>query len=265
MCVYYRLRADMFRQAVYSHDSVETEILYLPRTVCHYERPFIPLPGSEKPRRICDSEWHTVEIPGKTNICTSMPITSSLPGLLDVNVHLSLPHKLRFPSGSDIPFAVTLSGPGLSCVNIPQSAAGLKIALVKTSTTIIKGTVCKEESVVSIGRICYVGEDEHQWHDAKPDDTTPHAVIRGCLEAGAEGKDVSWGIRGYAGILYQVRVGLALSSGQKDESASAIWERSETVVITSHEWEGQAATSLPALSLEAALRSPTSICLLSGT
>lgn len=261
--VFYCLKVDMFRRGVRFHDSVQTEILYLPRTVSHYERPYIPLPGSEKPRRICDSEWRTAEV-SRLATYPSKSTTRPLPGLSDVNVHLSLPHKLHYPSGCAIPFAVTLSGPGLSCANIPQLTAGIKLTLVKTATTIVKGIVSKQETVVSTGRICRIDEDERHWRDSKPGDNSRQVVIRGCLETGTKEKDMSWGVRGHAGVSYQVRVSLTPSVGPSNTLAPPMWEHSAAVVITSHEWEGRAATGMPALSLPAASRNPASISLLNG-
>ena len=179
--------------------SIQTEILYLPRTLSRYERPYIPLPGSEKPRRICDEEWRTVAIPRTDTKGALKPIAAgSVPS--DVDVHLSLPHKLRYPAGCSIPFAVTLSGSGLSCANIPQLTAGLKMTLVKTSTAIVRGIVSKSEVVVSTGTICRIDEDERHWRTSKPGENTRQVVVRGCLETGTKGKDMSWGIRGYAGV-----------------------------------------------------------------
>ncbi|CAE6475644.1 unnamed protein product [Rhizoctonia solani] len=258
--VFYLLRVDMYRTGIHFHDSVQTEILYLPRTVSHYERPYIPLPGSEKPRRICDAEWRTAEIPRKS--ISGSP--RSLPGLSNVNISLSLPHKLHFPSGCAIPFAVTLSGEGLSCANIPQLTAGLKLTLVKISTIFVKGIISKQETVVSTGTICRIDEDERHWRDSKPGDhNTRQVVIRGCLETGTKGKDQSWGVRGYAGVSYQVRVRLAPST-EGSERSDAVWEHNEAVVITSHEFEGRAAMGTPAFSLDATSRTRLSITLLGG-
>lgn len=255
--VFYFVRVDMFRRGVRFHDSVQTEILYLPRTVSRYDRPYIPLPGSEKPRRICDSEWYTTEVPPKS-ILASEPTTSSLPALPDINVHLSLPQELHYPSGYNVPFAVTLSGSGLACANIPQFTAGIKLTLVKTATIIVQGIVSKLESVVSTGRVCRVDEDERHWHGSKSSDNSRQVVIRGCLETGTKEKDMSWGVRGYAIVSYRICLSLAPTVGDShDELASDIWEHSEAVTITSHEWEGQAAVGLPALSLAAASRSST--------
>ncbi|KAF8706625.1 Acid protease, partial [Rhizoctonia solani] len=258
--VFYFLRLDMYRNGIHFHDSVQTEILYLPRTVSHYERPYIPLPGSEKPRRICDGEWRTAEIPRKS--ISGSP--KSLPGLGNVDVHLSLPHKLHYPSGCAIPFAVTLSGQGLSCANIPELTAGLKLKLIKTSTTLVKGIISKQETVVSIGKICRIDEDERHWRSSKPGDNSRQVVIRGCLETGTKGKDQSWGVRGHAGVSYQVRVTLAPSAEGSHRDGDAVWERSETVVITSHEFEGRAAMGTPALSLPASSRNPMSIATAGG-
>ncbi|KAH7334922.1 hypothetical protein B0J17DRAFT_630878 [Rhizoctonia solani] len=255
--VFYLLRVDMYRTGIHFHDSVQTEILYLPRTVSHYERPYIPLPGSEKPRRICDAEWRTAEIPRKS--ISGSP--KSVPGLGNVDVHLSLPHKLHYPSGCAITFAVTLSGQGLSCANIPRLTAGLKLTLVKTSTTFVKGIISKQESVVSTGTICRIDEDERHWHDSKPGDNSRQVVIRGCLETGTKGKDQSWGVRGHAGVSYQARVSLT-PSAEGSQQSDAVWEHSEAVVITSHEFEGRAVMGTPALSLAAASRTPMSITLL---
>lgn len=261
--VFYCLRVDMYRQSPHSHDSVQTEILYLPRTTFNYVPPYVPPPSSEKSQRICDSEWRTVEVPRSS--CAPKTVIGSPPSLSDVTVHLSLPRKLRFPSGCDIPFAVTLGGSGLLGANTPQLIAGLKLTLVETATTIVQKAVSKEESIVSTGRICRIDEDDHHWCDSTSSNSTPHLVVRGSLGAGTRGKIMSWNIPGHVGVMYHVRVSLAPSVGPQDEAASVMWEHKEAVVITSHEWEGQAATGLPALSLEAASRSPMSISLMSGT
>ncbi|CAE6415017.1 unnamed protein product [Rhizoctonia solani] len=223
--VFYLLRVDMYRTGIHFHDSVQTEVLYLPRTVSNYERPYIPLPGSEKPRRICDAEWRTAEVPRKS--ISGSP--KSVPGLGNVDVHLSLPHKLHYPSGCAIPFAVTLSGSGLSCANIPQLTAGLKLTLIKTSTTIVKGIISKQEIVVSTGQICRIDEDERHWRDSKPGDNSRQVVIRGCLETGTKGKDQSWGVRGHAGVSYQVRVSLA-PSAEGSQRRDAVWEHTVSTV-----------------------------------
>ncbi|KAG8745744.1 hypothetical protein FRC12_014473 [Ceratobasidium sp. 428] len=252
--VFYALKVDMFRSGMRFHDSVQTEILYLPKTVSRYERPYIPLPGSEKPRRICDDEWRTSPVPLKVPT-HSKPIAV----LKDVGVHLSLPHKLNYPSGCSITFAVTLSGAGLSCANIPQLTAGLKMSLVRISTIVVRGIVSKSESEVAVGSICRIDEDERHWRNSKPGQNTRQVVMRGCLETGTKGRDQSWGVRGFAGTSYQVRVKLAPTFEQSPQLALPVWEYSEAVVITSHEWEGSRPDSNPALGLTASSRTPVSM------
>ncbi|KDN42336.1 hypothetical protein RSAG8_06827, partial [Rhizoctonia solani AG-8 WAC10335] len=121
----------------------------------------------------------------------------------------------------------------------------------------------QQEAVVSTGRVCRIDEDERHWRDSKPGDNSRQVVIRGCLETGIKGKDQSWGVRGYAGTSYQVRVSL-VPSAEGSQRSDAVWEHSETVVITSHEFEGRAAMGTPALSLDATSRTSMSITLLNG-
>ncbi|KAG9089484.1 hypothetical protein FS749_001301 [Ceratobasidium sp. UAMH 11750] len=253
--VVYTLKVDMFRRGVRFHDSVQTEILYLPKTMSRYERPYVPLPGSEKPRRICDDEWRTSPVPLKAG---SKPLAA----FKDVDVHLSLPHKLNYPSGCSITFAVTLSGAGLSCANIPQLTAGLKMSLVRISTIVVRGIVSKSETEVAVGSVCRIDEDERHWRNSKPGENTRQVVIRGCIETGTKGRDQSWGVRAFAGTSYQVRVRLAPKFEQSPQLSHPVWEHSEAVVVTSHEWEGSRPDSTPALGLAGATRTPASINLL---
>ncbi|QRV98204.1 Asp domain protein [Ceratobasidium sp. AG-Ba] len=255
--VFYMLKVDMFRRGMRFHDSVQTEILYLPKTLSRYERPYIPLPGSEKPRRICDEEWRTSPVPLKPS-----PSAKPLAAFKDVDVHLSLPHKLNYPSGCTVQFAVTLSGDGLSCANIPQLTAGMKMSLVRIHTTVVQGIVSKSESEVAVGTVCRIDEDERHWRNSKPGDNTRQVVIRGCIMTGTKGREQSWGVRGFAGVAYQVRVRLAPTLEQSHQLELPVWEHSEAVVITSHEWEGSRPDSSPAMQLTAAARTPMSISLL---
>ncbi|KAG8786252.1 hypothetical protein FRC12_016776 [Ceratobasidium sp. 428] len=129
----YAVRVDMYRRGVYLHESVQTEILYLPRTTSRYSRPFVPSadPTNEKRRQMDASQWHRI---------------GPSPGLL-------LPRELQYPAGQTIPFIIipnpdTLSSP------IPD------VELVRIRTANTRTGVVQKREVIACGQQVDIGPDE---------------------------------------------------------------------------------------------------------
>ncbi|KAG8786250.1 hypothetical protein FRC12_016774 [Ceratobasidium sp. 428] len=129
----YAVRVDMYRRGVYMHESVQTEILHLPRTTTRYSRPFVPSadPTNEKRRQMDASQWHR---------------TGSSPSLL-------LPRELQYPTGQAIPFIVVPKPDTLS-TSIPD------VELVRIRTANTRTGVAQKREVIACGQQVGIGPDE---------------------------------------------------------------------------------------------------------
>ncbi|KAG8713866.1 hypothetical protein FRC09_018227 [Ceratobasidium sp. 395] len=129
----YTVRVDMYRRGVYLHESVQTEILYLPRTPTRYSRPFVPSadPTNEKRRQMDASQWHHIGLS---------------PGLL-------LPQELQYPAGQTIPFIVVPKPDALS-TPIPD------VKLVRIRTVNTRTGVVEKREVIACGQQVGIGPDQ---------------------------------------------------------------------------------------------------------
>ncbi|KAG8793453.1 hypothetical protein FRC12_002666 [Ceratobasidium sp. 428] len=129
----YAVRVDMYRRGVYMHESVQTEILYLPRTTTRYSRPFVPSadPTNEKRRQMDASQWHR---------------TGSSPSLL-------LPRELQYPTGQSIPFIV-VPKPDMLSTSIPD------VELVRNRTVNTRTGVVQKREVIAHGQQVGIGPDQ---------------------------------------------------------------------------------------------------------
>ncbi|CAE6489005.1 hypothetical protein RSOLAG22IIIB_04737 [Rhizoctonia solani] len=276
--VAYMVRVDMFRKGWRTHDTVKSEILYLPRTTTRYSRPFVPLPNSEKLRPTQAEEWSVLHIPQKAKtkpgISLSKPGSSSkapsqphisLPQSLreDLIVRLYLPHGLRYPAGRDILWSVAIvfprTGSSASSVRSGRSSssmsdeqvnaliAGVSIRLICVSTIAVRGTASRRERVVSVGQTFM------SIPNGVTDEGERKIVIRGYLRSGEEEKDMSWGVPGFVSVVYKIRV--SVKPDQSAGSDAPTWEYCERIMITSHEADGEIHNrGVPALLLPAATR-----------
>ncbi|KAG8716363.1 hypothetical protein FRC11_001605 [Ceratobasidium sp. 423] len=245
--VAYIVRVGMFRKGWRTHDTVKSEILYLPRTTVRYSRPFVPLPNSEKLRPTQLEEWSVLQIPqklkskpgislakpGSTSKAPSQPHIS-LPQLFreDLIIRLFLPHGLRYPAGREIFWAITIvfprTGSSASSVRSGRSSssmsdgqvntlmAGISLRLVCVSTVAVRGVASRRERVVA------VGQPFMSVPNALTDEGERKVIIRGYLQSGEEEKDMSWGVPGFMSVVYEIRV-----SVKPDESAgpdAPTWE-----------------------------------------
>ncbi|CAE6431171.1 unnamed protein product [Rhizoctonia solani] len=275
--VAYMVRVDMFRKGWRTHDTVKSEILYLPRTTTRYSRPFLPLPNSEKLRPTQIEEWSVLNIPQKAKTkpgILSKPGSSSkapsqphisLPQSLrdDLLVRLYLPHGLRYPAGRDILWSIAILFPptssSASSVRSGKSSASMNdeeahalmscvsLRLVCVSTIAIRGVASRRERIVA------TGHPFMSVPNGVTDDGQRKISIRGYLRSEEEEKDMSWGVPGFISVVYEIRV-----SVKPDESAgpdAPTWEYSERIMITSHEADSEIHNAgVPALLLPGATR-----------
>ncbi|KDN43858.1 hypothetical protein RSAG8_05851, partial [Rhizoctonia solani AG-8 WAC10335] len=276
--VAYTVRVDMFRKGWRTHDTVKSEILYLPRTTTRYSRPFLPLPNSEKLRPTQVEEWSVLHIPQKAKTKPGIPLSKpgssskapsqphmSIPQFLreDLLVSLYLPHGLRYPAGREILWAITIvfprigssassvrsgrSSSSMSDEQVSALMAGVSLRLVCVSTVAVRGVASRRERIVA------VGQPFMSVPNGVTDEGERKVVIRGYLRSGEEGKDMSWGVPGFVSVVYEIRV-----SVKPDESAgpdAPTWEYCERIMITSHEADGETHNAgVPALLLPGATR-----------
>ncbi|KAJ1306174.1 hypothetical protein OPQ81_010884 [Rhizoctonia solani] len=278
--VAYMVRVDMFRKGWRTHDTVKSEILYLPRTTTRYSRPYVPLPNCEKLRPTQAEEWSVLHIPqkaktqpgislaklGSTSKAPSRPHIS-LPQLFreDLIIRLFLPHGLRYPAGREILWSITIvlprTGSSASSVRSGRSnssmsdeqvnalVAGVSLRLVCVSTVAVRGVASRRERIVA------VGQPFMSIPNGVTDEGERKVIIRGYLRSGEEEKDMSWGIPGFASVVYEIRVSI-----KPDESAGSdapTWEYCERIMITSHEADGEIHNAgVPAILLPGATRDP---------
>ncbi|CAE6469240.1 unnamed protein product [Rhizoctonia solani] len=278
--VAYVVRVDLFRKGWRTHDTVKSEILYLPRTTTRYSRPYLPLPNSEKLRPTQAEEWSVLHIPQKAKTKPGVPLPKpgstskvpsrphiSLPQSIrdDLIVRLYLPHGLRYPAGREILWSLAIGFPpvgssassvrsgrsssSMSDEQINAIVAGVSLRLVCVSTIAVRGVASRRERVVAVGKSFMIIPN------SVSDEGEKRVVIRGYLQSGEEGKDMSWGVPGFTSVVYEIRV-----SVKPDESAgldAPAWEYCERIMITSYEADGEIQNAgVPALQLPGATRNP---------
>ncbi|CAE6446614.1 unnamed protein product [Rhizoctonia solani] len=223
----YAIRVDMYRRGLHMHEMIQTEILYLPRTITNYSRPFIPESGNEKRPNISEDEWHRLLLQrdfGKGSKNRPDSVCQKEPELL-------LPRDLIFPSGQDIPFLISL--PTMLEV-VPQ----VSIQLVRLSTVQTRAGAIQQAKIISEGRI----------HDRPEPESNLKAMIQGTINSGEAEKDVSWSFGTLLSISYEVRVSLLLSM------PGPSWKLTQPVELMSHEWRGGQSAGLPSLGSSAISR-----------
>ncbi|CEL56565.1 hypothetical protein RSOLAG1IB_07914 [Rhizoctonia solani AG-1 IB] len=276
--VAYVVRVDLFRKGWRTHDTVKSEILYLPRTTTRYSRPYLPLPNSEKMRPTQVEEWSVLHIPQKAKIKPGIPLPKlaspskgpsrphmSLPQSIrdDFIVRLYLPHGLRYPAGREILWSLAVvfpptssssssvrsgrSSSSMSDEQVNAIIAGVSLRLVCVSTIVVRGVASRRERVVAVGQQFMIVPN------GVSDEGERRVAVRGYLQSGEEGKDMSWGIPGLTSVVYEIRV-----SVKPDESVGSdapTWEYCERIMITSHEADGEMHNAgVPVLSLPGATR-----------
>ncbi|KAF8604402.1 hypothetical protein BDV93DRAFT_555677 [Ceratobasidium sp. AG-I] len=215
--VVYAVRVDLYCKGVYMHETLQTEVLYLPRTTSRYFKPFVPIPGSEKRPRISSGEWHTL----------SMQLDSgqSVASVSSQTVQLLLPHELCYPSGDTIPFLISASW-----ANICEP----DVRLVRISTAQTRTGVVRETGVVARGRMQEDGQERAGG---------PRRTMNGTIDTGEAGKEFSWGCGGgMASVSYEIRATMPA------DTPGSQWSTTQAIELTSYEWTGENASGLPALS-----------------
>ncbi|KAJ1300812.1 hypothetical protein OPQ81_002452 [Rhizoctonia solani] len=232
--VAYIIRVDMYRRGAHMHETLQTEILYLPRTISHYCRPFIPETGNEKRPQISESEWHTAEFRLERAKTSSMSGSGPKPELRtsshpkDEKVpKLWLPRNLRYPSGHSIPFMLSLP----TALARPSSTIewSLEVQLVRVSTVQTRAGAVQQASVVSRGHI--QPSPEHG----------PVTTLTGAIDTGGAEKESSWSFESVVSISYEIRATLGSTT------AGSVWKLTQGVELTSHEWRGEQAAQIPSL------------------
>jgi hypothetical protein len=165
--------------------SLETEILYIPRTISHYYPPFIPEYGNEKRPQISESEWHIAELKLEHTKTSSNSVASSKSEAGSFGGEegksgpkLWLPRELQYPSGHSIPFI--LSFPTTLACAVPEIESKTEIQLVRVSNIQTRAGVVQQVGVVSRARIQSIPEQGSV------------TTIRGTVDTGEPEKEFSW-------------------------------------------------------------------------
>ncbi|CAE6426778.1 unnamed protein product [Rhizoctonia solani] len=218
---------DMYRRGLHMHEMIQTEILHLPRTVTHYSRPFIPESGNEKRPRITESEWNRSRL--ERDLAKGSKVQPNL--TFQKDPELLLPRDLRFPSGEDIPFLISIP-------ETHASAPEMEIQLVRLSTVQTRAGVIQQAKSISHGRI----------HDHPTPESNPRTTVQGTISTGEAEKDVSWGFGTLLSVSYEIRVALSFSVPE------ARWKLTQPIELTSHEWRGELSSMMPSLGSSATSR-----------
>ncbi|CAE6478965.1 unnamed protein product [Rhizoctonia solani] len=203
----YLIRVDMYRRGVHMHETLQTEILFVPRTISHYCQPFIPQPGNEKRPQISESEWHSAELRlERTKILPklgpdSKPEPESSSGNKDEKApKFLLPHDLRYPSGHSIPFMISL--PVALAQSLSEIESSIQVELVRVSTVQTRAGAVQQASTVSRGSI-----EPSTGHG-------PMTTLRGKIDAGGPELEFSWSFESVISVFYEVRATLgAITAG----------------------------------------------------
>ncbi|KAG8729582.1 hypothetical protein FRC11_008421 [Ceratobasidium sp. 423] len=215
----YAIRVDMYRRGLHMHEMIQTEILHLPRTVTHYSRPFIPESGNEKRPSISEGEWHRSRLQCDLGKGSKVRLDSTC----QKEPELLLPRDLRFPSGQDIPFL-------LSVPEAHGSMSQIEVQLVRLSTVQTRAGAIQQAKAISHGRI----------HDHPGPESKTKTTLQGAISTGEVEKDVSWNYGILLSVSYEIRVLLSSSSGSS-------WKLTQPVELTSHEWRGEQSAGMPSL------------------
>ncbi|KEP51549.1 hypothetical protein V565_059650 [Rhizoctonia solani 123E] len=227
----YAIRVDMYRRGLHMHETIQTEILHLPRTVTRYSRPFIPELGNEKRPRISESEWSRSQL--QHNLSKGSKIQSD--SGCQKAPELLLPRDLRFPSGENIPFIISIS-------ETPESKPRVEIQLVRLSTVQTRAGAIQQAKTISQGCI----------HDQPgPEATVP--TIQGIISTGEAEKDVSWGFGTLVSVSYEIRIVLSFSA------PGSSWKLTQPIELTSHEWRGEQPAMMPSLGSNSASRTAVNL------
>ncbi|KAL5637428.1 hypothetical protein ACGC1H_004001 [Rhizoctonia solani] len=227
----YAIRVDMYRRGLHMHETVQTEILHLPRTVTHYSRPFIPELGNEKRPSISESEWNHSQL--QRNLSKGSKIQSD--SGCQKAPELLLPRDLRFPSGEDIPFI-------LSIPETPESKPRVEIQLVRLSTVQTRAGAIQQAKIISQGRI-----QGHSGSEPSP------PIVQGKISTGEAEKDVSWSFGALVSVSYEIRIVLSFPAPR------CVWKLTQPIELTSHEWRGEQSATMPSLGSNSASRTTVNL------
>ncbi|KAG8729581.1 hypothetical protein FRC11_008420 [Ceratobasidium sp. 423] len=244
--VAYIVRVDMYRRGVHMHETLQTEILYAPRTISHYCRPFIPESGNEKRPQISEGEWHSAELRlERTKTSPKLgPDSKPEPGPSSGNrdekaPKFWLPRDLRYPSGSSIPFMLSL--PTALAQSSSEIEPSAEVQLVRVSTIQTRAGAVQQASIVSRGRI-----EPSSGHG-------PTTTLRGTIDTGGAEKEFSWSFESVVSVSYEIRATLGATM------AGLVWKLIEGIELTTHEWRGEQASQIPSLGSSAISRTGANI------
>ncbi|CAE6526569.1 unnamed protein product [Rhizoctonia solani] len=190
-------------------------------------RPFIPESGNEKRPRITESEWNRSRL--ERDLAKGSKVQPNL--TFQKDPELLLPRDLRFPSGEDIPFLISIP-------ETHASAPEMEIQLVRLSTVQTRAGVIQQAKSISHGRI----------HDHPTPESNPRTTVQGTISTGEAEKDVSWGFGTLLSVSYEIRVALSFSVPE------ARWKLTQPIELTSHEWRGELSSMMPSLGSSATSR-----------
>ncbi|KAF8691855.1 hypothetical protein RHS03_08716, partial [Rhizoctonia solani] len=218
--VAYVIRVHMYRRGIHLHETLQTEILYIPRTISRYYPPFMPELGNEKRPQISESEWHSDDLLLERSRTSSEPSAgykseagSSSGSTVEKIPRLWVPRDLRYPSGKCIPFMLSL--PTARADSASDIESGIEVQL--------------QARTVSRGRI-QPSRDQGRTR-----------TLRGTIDTGSAGKDFSWNFESLVSNVYEVRATI------KSSTAGLVWRLIKRVELTTHEWSGERAGRIPSL------------------
>ncbi|KAG8928840.1 hypothetical protein FRC02_006415 [Tulasnella sp. 418] len=205
------------------HETVETAILYLPKTSPPARRSESSQYNSASSSSGLPDEKAAFTYTGwKTSILTSAEPSDAVKDLL---IEMALQRPLSYPSRRPIP--VRLIFANSSDPIIPDLiASSAEISLYKMITLTINGRPVRREQLIGKGKF---GKAIRQ---SKENDVV---IAEGSVVGGKPYGEVTWQVDGVVSVDYAVRV--EVKPSQSLEGVIPCYTRTETIALTTHSWE----------------------------
>ncbi|KAG8957525.1 hypothetical protein FRC03_010056 [Tulasnella sp. 419] len=221
--VAYHVKVDMFKKGFRRHETVETAILYLPKTSPPARRSESSQYNSASSSSGLPDEKAAFTYTGwKTSILTSAEPSDAVKDLL---IEMALQRPLSYPSRRPIP--VRLIFANSSDPIIPDLiASSAEISLYRMITLTINGRPVRREQLIGKGKF---GKAIRQ---SKENDVV---IAEGSVVGGKPYGEVTWQVDGVVSVDYAVRV--EVKPSQSLEGVIPCYTRTETIALTTHSWE----------------------------
>ncbi|KAG8696085.1 hypothetical protein FRC08_007376 [Ceratobasidium sp. 394] len=235
--VKYWVRVDMTRARFHRHETVLTNIHYLPRS--HPPPAHLLDPALDLAPPTGDDCWHSVELsprvpPGKRRPSCARP---SGP----VFAQLSLLKNQVYTASTPIPFRLTLRASSPALALLPHAT----IHLVK------RRTLRANEINVRVSRETILGSGEIWRVEEGEEDAECARVVTGCVMGGTLGAETSWTVEGVFKVEYLVRVCIKPPDDMRSlGSTLPTFFHQEIVRMATHEYaDNEMVRSQPAMAL----------------